>query len=194
MSKMSRRIVVDASIVGAATEKIHPTSEKCRLFLLDMYTVCHVAVLSEELSTEWRNHASDWSVRWMASMRAKRKIVTIETDFPGTPIVLSSAKFDAGQLAAMEKDLLLIEAAISTDRRIASLDSTVRRLFAEASEENSHLAAIIWVDPTRDEDNASSWLKSGARDKASVTLHSYLEQLIRAAESNLLRRRRSKDR
>jgi hypothetical protein len=73
MSKMSRRIVVDASVAGAAGERSHPSSQMCRQFLLDMLTICHKAVMSPELMTEWGNHASNYSVRWLAAMRSKRK-------------------------------------------------------------------------------------------------------------------------
>jgi hypothetical protein len=48
----------------------------------------------------------------------------------------------------MEKDLLLLEAAISSDRIVASSDRKVKHLFAIASGQVSSIANIIWVNPT----------------------------------------------
>lgn len=76
MSKMSRRIVVDASVANSAGNGTHPTSRMCREFLLDMMSICHKVVVTQAISIEWKNHASTFSVRWLAAMRAKRKLIT----------------------------------------------------------------------------------------------------------------------
>lgn len=165
MSKMSRRIVVDASVAGAAGERSHPTSQMCRQFLLDMLTICHKAVMSPEISVEWKNHASKYSVNWLAAMRSKGKIVTIA---PGSSEGIArhfcdDMIFTPNQISAMEKDLLLILAALQTDRLVASCDRKVRELFAQAALAFDDIKNIMWVDPSQEGDDCSHWLESGAR-------------------------------
>jgi hypothetical protein len=75
MSKMTRRIVVDASIAQSAGMGLHPSSQRSREFLLDMLSICHKVVTSQEISAEWKNHASKFSIGWLAAMRSRGKIV-----------------------------------------------------------------------------------------------------------------------
>jgi hypothetical protein len=165
MSKMSRRIVVDASVANSAGNGTHPTSRMCREFLLDMMTICHKTVVSGEILVEWRNHASAFSVTWLAAMRAKRKIVTINPRLEGSLVVRieNASDFTPQQVAAMEKDLLLIAAALETDNLIASCDSKAKGLFAQAAAQVDDIKNIIWVNPNDESDHCSDWLKSGAR-------------------------------
>ncbi len=63
---------------------------------------------------------------------------------------------------AMLKDMLLIEAALHTDRIVISLDETVRKHFDVTSEHVSALKYIAWVNPCITEETAIDWLKDGA--------------------------------
>ena len=65
-------------------------------------------------------------------------------------------------LAAMEKDLHLIEAARATDRRIVSLDDTARRLFSSVSANIGELREILWVNPAIETETPIQWLKEGS--------------------------------
>jgi predicted NAD/FAD-dependent oxidoreductase len=165
MSKMSRRIVVDASVANSAGNGTHPTSRMCREFLLDMMTICHKVVVSQEISLEWKNHASSFSITWLAAMRAKRKIVTVNPHVEGSFVVRiqNASGFTSQQIAAMEKDLLLIAAALETDNLIASCDSKAKRLFAQAAVQIDDIKNIVWVNPNDEADRCGDWLKSGAR-------------------------------
>jgi hypothetical protein len=172
MSKMSRRIVVDASVAQSAGNSTHPTSRMCREFLLDMLIICHKVVLTQDISTEWRNHASSFSVNWLAAMRAKRKVVSVHPDDDGTygGQIQAVPDVTVQQIAAMEKDLLLILAALETDSLIASCDSKARALFVQAAREIEEIRNIIWVNPNKENDSCSQWLKSGARHAAERSL------------------------
>lgn len=165
MSKMSRRIVVDASVAQSAGNSTHPTSRMCREFLLNMLTICHKVVLTQEIKVEWKNHASSFSVTWLAAMRAKGKIVTVYPDDDGSygARIRVASGFTVQQIAAMEKDLLLILAALETDGLIASCDSKARALFAQAALELEEIQKVIWVNPNKEIDSCGDWLKSGAR-------------------------------
>lgn len=171
MSKMSRRIVVDASIAASAGMGSHPSSQRCRQFLLDMLFICHKVVTSKEISVEWKNHASKFSVGWLAAMRSRGKIVVVTPDSGDLleHIVLLN-EWTAKDIAAIEKDMLLILAALEADQLIASGDSTARELFARAAKLTDGIASIVWVNPVKESDNCGDWLKSGARYAVDLTL------------------------
>lgn len=165
MSKMPRQIVVDASIARSAGDGVHPTSRMSREFLLGMMTICHRVVTSPDIAAEWRNHASRFTIGWLAAMQSKGKVVKVSPDseLGIRARILSCSDFQPGQVNAMEKDLLLLEAALSADRIVASSDQKVRELFAAASAQVREIANVTWVNPCDPEDRCSEWLKAGAR-------------------------------
>ncbi len=156
---------MDASVAQSAGNSTHPTSRMCREFLLDMLIICHKVVLTQDIAIEWRNHASSFSVTWLAAMRAKRKVVSVHPEDDGTygARIQTASGFTVQQIAAMEKDLLLILAALETDGLIASCDSRARALFAQAARELEEIRNVIWVNPNKETDSCGDWLKSGAR-------------------------------
>jgi len=68
-----------------------------------------------------------------------------------------------GEIAKMQKDRVLIEAAIASDSSIVSLDESARRLFVLASSAMAMLNRIVWVNPDRDDEQPIHWLKRGAK-------------------------------
>lgn len=173
MSKMTRRIVVDASIAMSAGTRSHPSSQRSREFLLDMLDICHRLVTSKDISVEWKRHASKFSIGWLAAMRSKGKIITV-TPTPKNIMerIMEASDWSGIQIAAMEKDLLLILAAMETDELIASADSTVRDLFAKAASTVDSIARIVWVNPITESDHCGEWLKAGARYHGDLALGS----------------------
>ncbi len=71
---------------------------------------------------------------------------------------------------AMYKDACLIEAALATDRIVASLDEQVRELFRRATDRVGELRAIVWVNPEREEDDPILWLERGAPADSNLML------------------------
>ena len=63
---------------------------------------------------------------------------------------------------AAEKDVHLIEAALGTDRLVASQDERARGIFREASRGVRELKPIVWVNPTLPADDPIGWLRNGA--------------------------------
>jgi hypothetical protein len=64
---------------------------------------------------------------------------------------------------AMEKDFLLLTAALATDKTVISLDEKVRKMFDQAAEQVGELTAIVWVNPTQETEQAIDWLENGAK-------------------------------
>ena len=96
------------------------------------------------------------------SMMARRKVEIVEIQVSASlerrfPKVVASPFI----LAIMEKDRRLIEAALFSDHRIASLDEAVRRHFRHHGERLPELRKICWVNPDT-EDDVCDWLKNGA--------------------------------
>lgn len=60
---------------------------------------------------------------------------------------------------AAEKDARLLEAALSTDRLVASRDETARGIFRDASGSVRELTPITWVNPTLPADDPIRWAR-----------------------------------
>ncbi len=70
----------------------------------------------------------------------------------------------------MLKDIHLIEAAVQTDRVVASLDEIARGHFARVSASFDEIDRIVWVNPTRESERLESWLRRGAPENRSRQL------------------------
>jgi hypothetical protein len=162
--KMSKALVIDASVARSAGETEHPVSSACRQTLLTVLKVCHRVVMCKEIAREWKKHQSRYSSNWLAAMQSKGKIVRVE--IPEDKVLTEKLeRLDVGEkgLRAMLKDLHLVEAARQTDFRIVSGDEAARGLFRLASEQIDELRPILWVNPVIEEDNCIEWLKAGAK-------------------------------
>jgi hypothetical protein len=67
--------------------------------------------------------------------------------------------------AIVLKDCHLIEAALATDCRIASLDDRARGHFARLVAAISVLEAVLWVNPAAPDEQVLDWIERGARDE-----------------------------
>ena len=65
-------------------------------------------------------------------------------------------------LQYLEKDIILIEAALLTDKTIISLDDKAQKGFSEISQELKKLRSIVWVNPQENAEEKLSWLRDGA--------------------------------
>jgi hypothetical protein len=61
----------------------------------------------------------------------------------------------------MEKDCLLIEAALATNRIILSLDETARGHFERSCGKVGELRSIMWANPFRPEEGVVTWIRTG---------------------------------
>jgi hypothetical protein len=166
MSKMSRRIVVDASVARAAGSTENPASKRSREFLEAMRTVCHRVVMTPDIRREWRNHKSAFSISWLAAMSRRRKVVEVVVDAQREKLLVRTvlaSGLGKKQKREAEKDCLLISAALAADRIVASSDVEARKLFATVAATLSDVAAVMWVDPIFEPGLPVAWLEAGAR-------------------------------
>jgi predicted nucleic acid-binding protein len=156
--RISKLLVVDASVVHAAGANEHVHSSATRKCLNWILEICHRVVMTEDIREEWHRHQSKFSRRWRVAMYARKKIVelqlVIDEEFRDR---MSGPGRTADQRAAILKDLHLIEAALQADRIVVSLDETARMLF-----QVQELSTIIWVNPISEHHRIQSWLEQGA--------------------------------
>lgn len=72
------------------------------------------------------------------------------------------AERDRSAAAAMKKDCHLLEAALSTDQCIISLDDKARNHFRRLCSRLPEIRSICWVNPCTPEEKAVAWLEAGA--------------------------------
>jgi hypothetical protein len=166
MSKKRRRtycLVIDASIARAAgsPDSKHPTGILCRDFLMKLRGVCHRAAWTAAIKAEWDEQQSQFALAWLVSMERLGKLrrVVPESQLPEE---IKECQVAAGVEAKMLKDCHLVEAALATDSRVASLDDTVRGHFADIARTIEKLKPMLWVNPTNEEEEAVEWLEAGA--------------------------------
>ncbi|MEW6219041.1 MAG: hypothetical protein AB1634_05820 [Thermodesulfobacteriota bacterium] len=115
--KMSRAIVIDASVARAAGSAEHPVSTACRDFLIQILRICHRVVMTVEIAEEWKKHQSGFALRWRAAMESKRKVVRPSVaELPsGLREQAEALPLPPRRMSALLKDLHLVEAALATD-------------------------------------------------------------------------------
>ncbi len=172
MSDKSKKLVIDASIARASGGETasHPSSVHSRDFLLAVLKICHTAVMSPAIRDEWNTHQSTFASRWRKSMVARRKLILSNVEErPDIRLKITQATVTETQISAMAKDCHLLEAAIATDFRIASLDNVARDLF-KSTLNDSDVKKVMWVNPDTDSAQVLAWLEDGAPEKIQFKL------------------------
>jgi hypothetical protein len=160
----SRLLVIDASIARSSGDTSqHPTAQLCCEFLQAVLTLCHRMALTPPIREEWNKHQSRFASRWRTSMMARKKIEIVKV---ASEHSLANRLTRTGRneyvAAILEKDRRLIEAALATDQRVASLDDQVRKHLQATVAKLPEVAAVCWVNPAKSEEQCIAWLKSGA--------------------------------
>src|SRR6185312_1123998 len=123
--KVSYCFVIDASIARAAgdVQSKHPIGTQCRAFLQKIRGVCHRMAWNDSIKREWERHQSKFANNWFVSMFSLGKIRKIpENQRVALREAIVNDTEDVGTIVAITKDAYIIEAALETDSRIASLD------------------------------------------------------------------------
>ena len=166
----SKQLVIDTDVAQASGDEdaTNPRAINCRDFLKEVMSQDHRVVMTREISDEWKRHQSRFAFEWRVSMDARRRIDRID---PPEDNELRDKVTDTtsneDEIGAMEKDFHLLQAALTTDQTIISLDETVRGLFKQASQQVGEIRNIIWVNPDRTaEEHPIAWLQNGAPPEA----------------------------
>lgn len=168
----SRNLVIDASVAKASggVEATFPTAIKTRDFLHAVLKICHKVVMTPAIRDEWVRHESGFARTWRRSMVARGKLTARHVEEKqDLRQQVESENVTQKQKNAMLKDCHLIEAAISTDRQIISLDDTARKLFVGLSHSVTDIQDVLWVNPVSDAAQVIAWLE-GAPNEAGWKL------------------------
>ena len=130
MGNVSRRLVVDASVLRSAGGK-PGHSAHCRQILVDVLARGHGAVTCPEIRDEWNRHQSTFARKWRVDMVSNKRLHVINIDVHRQRIAeqidelqdVSSAK-----LTALRKDVHMLAAAAHADRVIVSCDTSLKTL------------------------------------------------------------------
>ena len=167
-------LVIDASIAKAAGpfESRDPVGMLCRDFLMAVRKVCHRMAWSEAIRVEWNRRQGRFATDWRVSMtKLITKVRTIEGEaLEALRTAIEEHSKDQNVVAKMLKDVHLIEAALATDSRIASLDESVREHFSRLAATFGPLRPILWVNPVTEGERAIEWLEAGAPARRSRRL------------------------
>jgi hypothetical protein len=171
-SKISRQLVIDASVARSSggPDASKPSSTLCRDFLLKVLEVCHRVVMTPDSRTEWKKHQSKFAKSWLASMVSRRKFL-FARNCENALLRQTIGKLNALEwpVTAMRKDIHLIEASLSGDLIVISLDDAARTHFARASSVASQIKDVVWRKPVTDL-GLAVWLEKGAKAEASMKL------------------------
>jgi hypothetical protein len=167
-ARLSKLLVVDASVMRAAGGEAatDPAPAHARDALKAILAICHRVCLSSDLSEEWKRHQSGFARLWLTQMYARRKIVRCEP--PSCEHLVEDIRSfhltTESDIAAVEKDIHLIAAALTTPHRtILSWDNRVaaviRKVCADTQTVTSRtIAAMLWINPIADRDSLRAWL------------------------------------
>ena len=161
-----RRLVIDADVARSASESKHPISSTCRKFLEKVLSIGHHVVISEAIQEEWDRHRSGYSLKWLKRMYGKKQVDRNEIEPNKDLRERIDMDVTPKQKEIIAKDVHLIEAAIKTDRLVASQDERARRAFGNASTRVGELRQIVWVNPSRNDEKPIDWLRDGAKTEA----------------------------
>ncbi len=158
-------LVIDASIAKAAgtLESFNPIGIRCRDFLIAVRSVCHRMAWNEAIKAEWDRHQSIFAGQWLVTMMNLKKLRHVKDEaLEVLRAAIEEHSGDENVATIMLKDAYLIEAALATDARIASLDDTARGHFCRLAATHEPLRQVIWVNPAIEEEQVIKWLEAGA--------------------------------
>jgi hypothetical protein len=120
--------------------------------------------MTPEIGEEWNQNQSSFARRWRRSMVARKKVVVLDR-VASEPLRRKVDALAVKEKAreAMMKDIHLIEAALASDLRVASLDEEARGLLTAAAQEIRELKKVVWVNPDKSEEQPIVWLEEGAK-------------------------------
>ena len=170
MPKEGKRLVIDANITCAASEResVDARPKSCRDFLNNIVEETkHIIVLTEAIRAEQHKHPSKFGEKWLRTMIAKKRVCWI--DAPVDEELRRKVEQTAtspNRLLYIQEDIHLIEAALKADKTILSMDEEVKVCFIHAARTVVTLRQIGWINPCKSDhtldDMIVLWLQNGA--------------------------------
>lgn len=161
--KNPKCLVIDTSVVQAAggENAVLPEPKLCRDFLNEILKLGHRIMTTNDLLEEWKKH--DLVNRaWYVKMSLRGQVEYLPGDTQRADLreaVLRVVETNA--IENVRKDMYLVEAAMLADNTVCSRDERIRGHFHRATPHVEELRAIIWVNPTVENEACVIWLREG---------------------------------
>lgn len=152
-------VVVDADIARSSGTSEHPTSSGSRALLDAVSKNGHTLSMCPKMMSEWKVHRSLFARKWLASMIAQKKVKFIKP-VKNTNNLIQKNLTDAKKIGIASKDAHLIDAALDTDKIIASNDNIARDVFCELSVSCGNIRSIKWFNSISDKSFLANYLSS----------------------------------
>jgi hypothetical protein len=124
---------------------------------------------SPAIKVEWDRHQSSFALQWLVTMMNLQKLWHVKDEqSEQLRDAIQGHSLDLNLTAIMLKDAHLLDAALATDSRVASLDDTARGHFRRLAAKLDALKSIMWVNPVVEKESAIDWLERGAPPKPSL--------------------------
>lgn len=161
-----RSLVIDACVARSCGDGCNAAAA-CTRFLDAVLASGLRMVMTTPLQEEWAEHANGYALSWLYAMETRRRLDRIKCrQNPRLRKSMKRIARDPGVLGIVMKDVFLVEAALQTDKTVASLDDEARYHFAHISHYIGVLARVIWVNPATQSDSVITWVQQGAaRDR-----------------------------
>jgi hypothetical protein len=130
MGNVSRRLVVDASVLHSAGGK-PGHSDHCRQMLVDVLELGHCAVTCPEIRDEWNRHQSTFARKWRVDMVSRKQLRSINIEIHRQRIEVridGLQDVSVAKLKALRKDVHMLAAAAHADRVLVSGDHELKTL------------------------------------------------------------------
>ena len=130
MSKQSRLLVIDASILRGAGVK-EGYSAVCMTLLNAILKICHRAAITSEILEEWNTHQSILARKWRASMVGQRKLIKVDQfkrDFFDDQVTQNVPAGHINNKKELLKDTHLLAAAYEADKLLLTADVKLHSL------------------------------------------------------------------
>jgi hypothetical protein len=128
-------------------------------------------VWTEAIKAEWDRHQSKFTAQWLLTMMNLTKLRPAKDELlEKMREAIAEHSTDENVARIMLKDVHLVEAALSTDWRVVSLDEAARGHFRQLAANFHPLQPIIWVNPALEDEQAVDWLERGAPKERSRRL------------------------
>jgi len=152
-------IIIDADIARSSGMSEHPVSSGSRSLLNTVAKNGHVTTMCPILMAEWKKHKSLFARKWLASMIARKKVKFIKPN-KQTDSLINAHISDVNKISIAEKDSHLIDAALASDKVIASNDDIARNVFCELSINCGNIRSIKWFNAISDREFVTNHLVS----------------------------------
>ena len=178
------RLVIDANIALSAGSSDVPMSLYSRKCLMAVRDREHVAVFSQQLLEEWKEHASLVSRRWWKSMAARRRIEKVEGEEFAPHLDRACACLSEDKWKEdLRKDFHLVRAALAADQTILSNESNFPEYLAIAAHTVNVLSALYYGNPATEGEPCIEWIKAGAQTIRTRCISNWTESRVGNHES-----------